>query len=181
MMLDGPVQVNPSLGLSRYPRLPPLGARLDLICTTAPLAVSSVAGGGTRAVAAEAAGISESTLYKWLRRGTEDAKTTQTVLDPDDYTIRELRALARTAQIPGFSRMDKGKLATAITAKPSEYFQFVRCIKKGIIYVSAQEIVRFGSHPESVGTILLLLEVRDSEWHTTHQDNTTGKASRSLT
>ena len=54
-----------------------------------------VAGGGTRAVAAEAAGISESTLYKWLRRGTEDAKTTQTVLDPDDYTIRELRALAQ--------------------------------------------------------------------------------------
>ena len=41
MMLDRPVQVNPSLGLSRYPRLPPLGARLDLIYTTAPLAVSS--------------------------------------------------------------------------------------------------------------------------------------------
>ena len=54
-------------------------------------------------------------------------------------------------------------------------------IHKGIIYVSAQEIVRFGPHPGSVGTILLLIEVRDSEWHTTHQDNTTGKASRSLT
>ena len=34
-----------------------------------------VAAGGTRAVAAEAAGISESTLYKWLRRGAEDATT----------------------------------------------------------------------------------------------------------
>ena len=86
--------------------------------------------GGSRTVAAEAAGISRGTIYGWLRRGTEDAKTTQTALDPDDYTIRELRALARTAQIPGFSRMDKGKLAAAITAKPSKYLQFLRCIKK---------------------------------------------------
>ena len=36
-------------------------------------------------------------------------------------------------------------------------------------------------HHPFMGTILPLLEVRDSEWHTTHQDNTTGKASRSLT
>ena len=84
-----------------------------------------VAGGGTRAVAAEAAGISRGTLYGWLRRGTEDGNATETVLDPDDYTIRELRALARTAQIPGFSRMDKGKLAVAIAAKPSKYLHFL--------------------------------------------------------
>ena len=89
-----------------------------------------IAAGGTRTVAAEAVGVHRDTIYGWLRRGTEDAKTTQTALDPDDYTIRELRALARAAQIPGFSRMDKGKLAAAIAAKPSEYFQFVRCIKK---------------------------------------------------
>ena len=61
------------------------------------------------------------------------------------------------------------------------YLDFLDSIKKGIIYVSAQEIVRFSPHPEPVGTILPLLEVWDSEWHTTHQDNTTGKASRSLT
>ena len=89
-----------------------------------------IVGGGTRAVAAEAAGISRGTLYKWLRRGTEDANATQTVLDPDDYTIRELRALARTAQIPGYARLRKAELAAAITAKPSEYLHFLNSIKK---------------------------------------------------
>ena len=66
-----------------------------------------IAAGGSRTVAAEAAGISRDTLYGWLRRGTEDANATQTALDPDDYTIRELRALARTAQIPGYARLRK--------------------------------------------------------------------------
>ena len=58
------------------------------------------------------------------------ANATQTALDPDDYTIRELRTLAKTAQIPGFSRMDKAKLAAVVTAKPSEYMEFLGCIKK---------------------------------------------------
>ena len=102
--------------------------KLTTITTQAILDV--VAAGGTRAVAAEAAGISRGTLYGWIRRGTEDTNATQTALDPDDYTIRELRARARTAGIPGFSRMDKAKLAAAVTAKPSEYMEFLGCIKK---------------------------------------------------
>ena len=86
--------------------------------------------GGSRAVAAEAAGVHRDTIYGWLRRGTEDAKTTQKALDPDDYTIRELRARSRTAGIAGFSRMDKAELATAIAAKPSEYLHFLNNIKR---------------------------------------------------
>ena len=89
-----------------------------------------IAAGGTRAVAAETAGISRGTLYGWLRRGTEEAETTQTVLDPDDYTAIELRTMAHDAGIAGFSRMDKEKLATAIAAKPSEYLYFFDCLKK---------------------------------------------------
>ena len=102
--------------------------KLTTITTQAILDV--IAAGGTRTVAAEAAGISRGTLYGWLRRGTEDAKTTQTALDPDDYTIRELRALGKTAQIPGYARLRKAELATAIAAKPSEYSDFSDCIKK---------------------------------------------------
>ena len=90
-----------------------------------------LAAGGTRAVAAEAAGISESTLYKWLRRGAEDATTIlQEVPDPDQYTIRDLRAQARAAGVVGFSRMNKAELVAAIAAQLSPYIQFVRCIKK---------------------------------------------------
>ena len=89
-----------------------------------------IAAGGSRTVAAEAAGISRGTIYGWLRRGTEDAKTTQTVLDPDDYTAIELRTMAHGAGIPGFSRIDKAELAAAVAAKPSEYLHFLNSIKK---------------------------------------------------
>ena len=103
-------------------------SKLTTITTQAILDV--IAAGGTRAVAAEAAGISRGTLYGWLRRGTEDANATETALDPDDYTIRELRALARAAQIPGYARLRKAELAAAIAAKPSEYLHFLNSIKK---------------------------------------------------
>ena len=102
--------------------------KLTTITTQAILDV--VAAGGTRAVAAEAAGVSRGTLYGWLRRGTEDANATETALDPDDYTIRELRALGKTAQIPGYARLRKAELAAAIAAKPSEYLHFLNSIKK---------------------------------------------------
>ena len=102
--------------------------KLTTITTQAVLDV--IAAGGTRTVAAEAAGISRGTLYGWLRRGTEDAKTTQTVLDPDDYTAIELRTMAHDAGIAGFSRMDKAKLVTAVAAKPSKFSDFSDCIKK---------------------------------------------------
>ena len=55
---------------------------------------------------------------------------TQTALDPDDYTAIALRTMAHDAGIAGFSRMDKAELATAITAKPSEYMEFLDCLKK---------------------------------------------------
>ena len=102
--------------------------KLTTITTQAILDV--IAAGGSRTVAAEAAGISRGTLYGWLRRGTEDANATETALDPDDYTIRELRALGKTAQIPGYARLRKAELAAAIAAKPSEYLHFLNSIKK---------------------------------------------------
>ncbi len=52
------------------------------------------------------------------------------MLDPDDYTAIELRTMAHGAGVAGFSRMDKGKLAVAIAAKPSEYLHFLNSIKK---------------------------------------------------
>ena len=60
----------------------------------------------------------------------------RTPTPPKRHSIRtttpliELRTMAHGAGIAGFSRMDKAKLVTAVAAKPSEYFQFVRCIKK---------------------------------------------------
>ena len=102
--------------------------KLTTITTQAILDV--IAAGGTRTVAAEAAGVHRGTIYGWLRRGTEDANATETALDPDDYTIRELRALARAAQIPGYARLRKAELAAAIAAKPSEYLHFLNSIKK---------------------------------------------------
>ena len=38
--------------------------------------------------------------------------------------------MAHDAGIAGFTRMDKAKLAVAITAKPSEYLHFLDCLKK---------------------------------------------------
>ena len=89
-----------------------------------------IAGGGTRTVTAQAAGIHPATIHDWMRRGTEDTNFTQTALDPDDYTSREVRALGKAAQIPGYTRLRKAELAAAIAAKPSEFSDFSDSIKK---------------------------------------------------
>ena len=107
-----------------------MGRSSKLTPETTQTVLDVIAAGGTRAVAAEAAGVHRGTIYEWLRRGTEDANATQTALDPDDYTSRELRALGKAAQIPGYARLRKAELAAAITAKPSEYSDFSDSIKK---------------------------------------------------
>ena len=116
-----------------------------------------IAGGGTRTVAAQAAGIHPATIHDWMRRGTEDTNFTQTVLDPDDYTIRELRALGKTAQIPGYARLRKAELATAIAAKPSEYSAFSDSIKRAeaeaeVEWLSHIARIAKGDHLESTVT-----------------------------
>ena len=63
-----------------------------------------IAAGGSRATAANAAGITPSTLYEWLRRGKKEHNAS--ALDPDhDYTVRELRVLGKTVHVPGYSRL----------------------------------------------------------------------------
>ena len=58
-----------------------------------------IAAGGSRATGANAAGITPSTLYEWLRRGKKEHNAS--ALDPDhDYTVRELRGSARRFTYP---------------------------------------------------------------------------------
>ena len=114
-----------------------------------------IATGGTRAVAAQTAGVHPGTLYEWLRRAAEN--NTQTALNPDDYTTRELRALGKTAHVPGYSRLRKAELATAIAAKRSPYSEFSDTIKKAEAKTEVEwlsEIARIGrgDHLETVTT-----------------------------
>ena len=76
--------------------------------------------------------------FPTTRRAAEN--NTQTALNPDDYTTRELRALGKTAHVPGYSRLRKAELATAIAAKRSPYSEFSDTIKKGIIRSSCQRV-----------------------------------------
>ena len=88
-----------------------------------------IAAGGTRSIAARAACVHPDTLNGWLRRAAQE--DTETTLEADDYTtLRELRALAKTAHVPGYGRLRKADLATAIAAKPSEYSVFSAALKK---------------------------------------------------
>ena len=72
--------------------------------------------------------IHRDTLNGWLRRAAQE--DTETTLEADDYTLRELRALAKTTHVPGYGRLRKADLATAIAAKPSEYSVFSAALKK---------------------------------------------------
>ena len=102
-------------------------SKLTTITTQAILDV--VAAGGTRAVAAEAAGISRGTSTDGCAAAPRTPRHRNGTRS-DDYTIRELRALGKTAQIPGYARLRKAELAAAIAAKPSEYLHFLNSIKK---------------------------------------------------
>ena len=70
-----------------------MGRPSKLTAETSRKILDVIAAGGTRAVAAQAAGVHRGTLNEWLRRGEDN---TQTALNPDDYTTLELRALGKT-------------------------------------------------------------------------------------
>ena len=114
-----------------------------------------IAAGGTRTIAARAAGVHPDTLNGWLRRAAQE--DTETTLETDDYTLRELRALAKTAHVPGYGRLRKADLATALAAKPSEYSVFSAALKKAEAEAQVEwlsEIARIGrgGHPETTVT-----------------------------
>ena len=74
-------------------------------------------------------GVHPDTLNGWLRRAAQE--DTETTLEADDYTLRALRALAKTAHVPGYGRLRKADLATAIAAKTLRVFRVFRRPKKG--------------------------------------------------
>ena len=105
-----------------------MGRPSKLTAATTAAICDVIAAGGTRSIAARAAGVHPDTLNGWLRRAAQE--DTETTLEADDYTLRELRALAKTAHVPGYARLRKADLATAIAAKPSEYSVFSAALKK---------------------------------------------------
>ena len=114
-----------------------------------------IAAGGTRSIAARTAGVHPDTLNGWLRRAAQE--DTETTLEGDDYTLRQLRALAKTAHVPGYGRLRKADLATAIAAKPSEYSVFSAALKRAEAEAQVEwlsEIARIGrgGHPEMTVT-----------------------------
>ena len=103
-----------------------------------------IAAGGTRSIAAHAAAIHPDTLNGWLRRAAK--KATETPLEVDT-TLRELRALAKVAHVPGYAKLRKADLATALAAKPSEYSVFSAALKKAEAEAQVEwlsEIARIG-------------------------------------
>ena len=122
-----------------------MGRPSKLTAATTAAICDVIAAGGTRTIAARAAGVHPDTLNGWLRRA--DQEDTETTLEADDYTLRELRALAKTAHVPGYGRLRKADLATAIAAKPSEYSVFSAALKRAEAEAQVEwlsEIARIG-------------------------------------
>ena len=116
-----------------------------------------IATGGTRSIAARAAGVHPDTLNGWLRRAAREDTETPLEADTTTTTLRELRALAKIAQVPGYGRLRKADLATAIAAKPSKYSVFSAALKKAEAEAQVEwlsEIARIGrgGHPETTVT-----------------------------
>ena len=132
-----------------------MGRPSKLTAATTAAICDVIAAGGTRTIAARAAGVHPDTLNGWLRRAAQE--DTETTLEADDYTLRELRALAKTAHVPGYGRLRKADLATAIAAKPSEYSVFSAALKKAeaeaqVEWLSEIAHIGRGGHPETTVT-----------------------------
>ena len=82
-----------------------MGRPSKLTAATTAAICDVIAAGGTRTIAARAAGVYPDTLNGWLRRAAQE--DTETTLEADDYTLRELCALAKTAHVPGYGRLRK--------------------------------------------------------------------------
>ena len=115
-------------------------ATTDAICDV-------IAAGGTRTIAARAAAIHPDTLNGWLRRAAQEDTETPLEVDTATTTLHELRALAKIAQVPGYAKLRKADLATAIAATPSEYSVFSAALKKAEAEAQVEwlsEIARIG-------------------------------------
>jgi hypothetical protein len=88
---------------------------------TADLIVTLIEGGVPRDHAARAAGIDPSTLFAWMRRGEQEDIGN---IDPADYTIGELRALAAHRDIDTHRLRTKAAIAEAISRNPSPFTEF---------------------------------------------------------
>ena len=134
-----------------------MGRPTKLTAETSQTILDVIAAGGTRAGAAQAAGVNPDTIYEWLRRGEQEANATEAALDPDAYTAIELRGMARAAGVVRAHRMNKAKLAEAIAAQPSPYSEFSDTIKKAeatteVEWLSHIGRIGRGEHLETVTT-----------------------------
>ena len=123
-----------------------MGRPSKLTAATTAAICDVIAAGGTRSIAARAAGVHPDTLNGWLRRAARE--DTETPLEVDTTTtLHELRALAKIAQVPGYAKLRKADLATALAAKPSEYSVFSAALKRAEAEAQVKwlgEIARIG-------------------------------------
>ena len=116
-----------------------------------------IATGGTRSIAARAAGVHPDTSTDGYAAPLEKTETPLEADTTTTTTLRELRALAKIAQVPGYGRLRKADLATAIAATPSKYSVFSAALKKAEASAQVEwlsEIARIGKggHPETTVT-----------------------------
>ena len=92
-----------------------MGRPSKLTAATTAAICDVIAAGGTRTIAARAAGVHPDTLSGWLRRAAQE--DTETTLEADDYTLRALRALAKTAHVPGYGRLRKADFLDSVRGR----------------------------------------------------------------
>ena len=134
-----------------------MGRPTKLTAETSQTILDVIAAGGTVAVAAQVAGVHRGTIYRWLRRGEQEATATEAALDPDAYTADDLRAIARTAGMMATSRMNKTELVDAIASHRSPFCDFTDNVKEVEAVTEFEwlgEIARIGrgEHLETVTT-----------------------------
>ena len=134
-----------------------MGRPSKLTAATTAAICDVIAAGGTRSIAARAAGVHPDTLNGWLRRAAQEDTETPLEVDTTTTTLHELRALAKIAQVPGYAKLRKADLATALAATPSKYSVFSAALKKAEAEAQVKwlsEIARIGKggHPETTVT-----------------------------
>ena len=96
--------------------------------------LEEIENGSTKEMAAAIAGISEPTLYNWIKRGKEED------LPEDLEQLRKSELVERAKQhgIKGIRKMNKEQLIQAITEEESAYYSFYMDMKlaeaKGLKY-----------------------------------------------
>lgn len=90
--------------------------------------VGYIAGGFYKETAAQLAGISERTLYRWIEKGED----TEPEIDPDDYTKPALKAIAASRGITYPANASKQAIAQAINEAPNPYRQFSQAVKEAM-------------------------------------------------